>query len=184
MKQTLVDERHEETTLRFHRTLISPLLPCTLITEDRTVKAEGMFTIYLEVPNDVQLTSVQLNGQGFKVPFGNNNAFILTVAHLNKTQSFTLKVPLRDPVVIQQVLVSYRGTVPQTSRWVWVLIKCLLCISSQNRTRPCFTNWMWTTRWLLHQRMNHTTTQYRSMSWWISVSFDFDVKLLWFDLDH
>lgn len=123
MKQTLVDERYEETTLRFHRILITPLLPITLVTEDRTVKAEGMFTIYLEVPKDVQLTSVQLNGQGFKVPFGNSNAFILAVANLNKTQSFTLKVPLRDPVVVQQVLVSYRGTVPQTSRWVWVLIK-------------------------------------------------------------
>ncbi|XP_037539427.1 zona pellucida protein AX 4 [Nematolebias whitei] len=102
MKQTLVDERSEETTLRFHRTLISPLLPCTLVTEDRTIKAEGMFTIYLEVPRDVQLTSVQLNGQGFKVPFGNNTPFILAEAHLNKTQSFTLKVPLHDPVVIQQ----------------------------------------------------------------------------------
>lgn len=103
MKQTLVDELYEETTLRFHRTLISPLLPCSLVTEDRTVQAEGMFTIYLEVPKDVQLTSVQLNGQGFQVPFG-NNAFTLTEAiNLNNTHSYTLKVPLHDPLVKQQV---------------------------------------------------------------------------------
>lgn len=103
LKQSLVDEHREETTLRFHRTLVSPLLPCPLVTEDRTVKAEGVFTIYLEVPGDVQLTSVQLNGRAFKVPF-TNHAYVLTeTINLNNTHSYTLKVPLRDPVVIQQV---------------------------------------------------------------------------------
>ncbi|XP_017294450.1 uncharacterized protein LOC108249520 [Kryptolebias marmoratus] len=103
LKQTLVDEYHEETALRFHRTLVSPLLPYSVVTEDRTVKADGVFTTYLEVPEDVELTSVQLNGKAFKVPFGDNLAYTLAEAvNLNNTHSYTLTVPLHDPVVIQQ----------------------------------------------------------------------------------
>ncbi|XP_012730224.2 uncharacterized protein LOC105934668 [Fundulus heteroclitus] len=104
LKQTSVDERHEETALRFHRTLVTPLLPSSLTTEDQTNVAEGAFTIVLgRIPRDVQLTSVQLNGQELSVPFSDAAPYTLTeVVHSNKTHSYTLKVPLDDPVVIQE----------------------------------------------------------------------------------
>ncbi|MEQ2205438.1 hypothetical protein XENOCAPTIV_029454, partial [Xenoophorus captivus] len=110
LKQTSVDERHEETALRFHRTLVTPLLPSSLFTEDQTDVAEGAFTVYLgKVPRDVELTSLQLNGQEFEVPFSDANTCTLTeVNHPNKTHSYTLKVPLHDKIVFQEESI-FRG---------------------------------------------------------------------------
>lgn len=104
LKQTSMDERHEETALRFHRTLITPLLPSSLFTEDQTDVGEGTFTIYLgKVPRDVELISLQLNGQGFVLPFSDSVAYTLTeMINSNKSHSYTLKVPLDDPIVIQE----------------------------------------------------------------------------------
>uniref|UniRef100_A0A3B3WD46 Uncharacterized protein n=1 Tax=Poecilia mexicana TaxID=48701 RepID=A0A3B3WD46_9TELE len=105
LKQTSVDERHEETVLWFHRTLVTPLLSSPLFTEDQTDVDNGTFSIHLgKVPRDVELTSVQLNGQEFAVPFSDSIAYTLTeVRHSNKSHSYTLKVPLHDPIVIQEV---------------------------------------------------------------------------------
>ncbi|XP_007551337.1 uncharacterized protein LOC103137517 isoform X1 [Poecilia formosa] len=104
LKQTSVDERHEETVLWFHRTLVTPLLSSPLFTEDQTDVDNGTFSIHLgKVPRDVELTSVQLNGQEFAVPFSDSIAYTLTeVRHSNKSHSYTLKVPLHDPIVIQE----------------------------------------------------------------------------------
>ncbi|MED6286219.1 hypothetical protein CHARACLAT_003602 [Characodon lateralis] len=104
LKQTSVDERHEETALWFHRTLVTPLLPSSLFTEDQTDVAEGAFTVYLsKVPRDVELTSIQLNGQEFEVPFSDANTYTLTeVGYPNQTHSYTLKVPLHDEIVFQE----------------------------------------------------------------------------------
>ncbi|XP_072232260.1 zona pellucida protein AX 4 [Leuresthes tenuis] len=103
-KQISVDENLQQTVIRFHRMLVTPLLPCQLITVDQTVLVEEVFTLYLgNIPEDVELTWVQLNGQDFAVPFSNGSTYSLTEAsHPNNTHSFTLKVPLHDPVVIQQ----------------------------------------------------------------------------------
>ncbi|MEQ2253284.1 hypothetical protein ILYODFUR_030560 [Ilyodon furcidens] len=106
LKQTSVDEQHEETALRFHRTLVTPLLPSSLFTEDQTDVAEGAFTVYLgKVPRDVELTSLQLNGQEFEVPFSDANTYTLTefskenAAMLHKLDiNYTLKaIPGNDP---------------------------------------------------------------------------------------
>ncbi|XP_054880421.1 uncharacterized protein LOC129354897 [Poeciliopsis prolifica] len=104
LKQTSVDERHEETVVWFHRTLVTPLLSSPLFIEDQTDVEDGTFSINLgKVPRDVELTSVQLNGQEFAVPFNDSIAYTLTeVRHSNKSHSYTLKVPLRDPIVIQE----------------------------------------------------------------------------------
>uniref|UniRef100_A0A3Q2CGG8 Zona pellucida protein AX 4 n=1 Tax=Cyprinodon variegatus TaxID=28743 RepID=A0A3Q2CGG8_CYPVA len=104
LKQISVDEHHEETALRFHRTLVTPLLPSSLFTEDQTDVKEGTFTIYLgKVPRDVVLTSVKLNGHEFAVPLSDTSAYTLTeVSYPNKTHSYTLKVLLNDPIVIQE----------------------------------------------------------------------------------
>nr|XP_015832716.2 uncharacterized protein LOC107397291 [Nothobranchius furzeri] len=103
LKQTSVDEHYEETAVRFQRTLVTPLLPCSLFTEDQTNLKEGMFTIYLgDVPEDVELISVKLNGEEFRVPSDVNVFSIVETIHSNKTHSYTLKVPLHNPIIIQK----------------------------------------------------------------------------------
>lgn len=64
-----------------------------------------MFTVYLgEVPEDVELAAVRLNGEEFTVPFANISCHTITkVVNPNNTHGYTLKVPFDDPVVIQQV---------------------------------------------------------------------------------
>ncbi|XP_070711320.1 uncharacterized protein [Pempheris klunzingeri] len=104
LEQILVDEDHVETRLRFHRTLITPLLPRPIFTENQTVLEERTFTVHLgDVPEDVELAAVHLNGQEFAVPFTNTSSCTITkVVHPNNTHCYTLKVPFDDPVVIQQ----------------------------------------------------------------------------------
>ncbi|XP_071316154.1 uncharacterized protein [Trachinotus anak] len=104
LEQLSVDEDHIDTRLRFHRTLATPLLPCPVFTENRTVHEEHVFTIYLgDVPEDVELVAVQLNGHTCTVPFTNTSIHTITkVVHPNNTHGYTLKVPFDDPLVIQQ----------------------------------------------------------------------------------
>uniref|UniRef100_UPI0037E7FA49 uncharacterized protein n=1 Tax=Semicossyphus pulcher TaxID=241346 RepID=UPI0037E7FA49 len=104
VEQILVDEDLVETRLRFHRTLATPLLPCPVFTENQTLLEDRMFTVYLgDIPEDVDLAAVHLNGQEFTVPFMNTSSNTITkVVHPNKTHGYTLKVPFDDAVVIQQ----------------------------------------------------------------------------------
>ncbi|XP_070711321.1 uncharacterized protein [Pempheris klunzingeri] len=106
LEQILVDEDHVETRLRFHRTLITPLLPRPIFTENQTVLEERTFTVRLgDVPEDVELAAVHLNGQEFAVPFTNTSSCTITkVVHPNNTHCYTLKVPFDDPVVIWQLI--------------------------------------------------------------------------------
>ena len=64
-----------------------------------------MFTIYMgDVPKDVELAAVYLNGHKCKSPFTNTSGHTVTeVVHPNNTHGYTLKVPFDDPVVIKQV---------------------------------------------------------------------------------
>ncbi|XP_044040527.1 uncharacterized protein LOC122870421 [Siniperca chuatsi] len=104
LEQILLDEDHVETRLRFHRTLATPLLPHPIFTANQTVLEERMFTVYLgDVPEDISLIAVNLNGQEFTVPSTNVSSHTITeVVHPNNTHGYTLKVPFGDPVVIQQ----------------------------------------------------------------------------------
>ncbi|XP_061566193.1 uncharacterized protein LOC133420514 [Cololabis saira] len=102
-KQVLIDEDYKETVIRCHRIVVTPLLPCELVIEDKTILEEGIFTIYLgHIPVDVALTSVQLNGNDFSVPFSNESIVLTEAAEPNNTHSYTLKVPFDDPVVVQE----------------------------------------------------------------------------------
>ncbi|XP_045897980.1 uncharacterized protein LOC123965525 [Micropterus dolomieu] len=105
LEQISVDEDQVETRLRFHRTLATPLLPHPVFTANRTVLEERTFTIYLgDVPEDVELAAVNLNGQEPTVPFTNESSRAITnVVYPNNTHGYTLKVPFDDPDVIQQV---------------------------------------------------------------------------------
>uniref|UniRef100_A0A3Q3GVS4 Zona pellucida protein AX 4 n=1 Tax=Labrus bergylta TaxID=56723 RepID=A0A3Q3GVS4_9LABR len=104
LEQTLVDEDLVETRLRFFRTLSTPLLPRPVVTENQTLLEELTFTVYLgELPEDVALVAVHLNGEEFTVPFSNLTGHTITkVFHPNNTHGYTLKVPFDDPVVTRQ----------------------------------------------------------------------------------
>ncbi|XP_062300451.1 uncharacterized protein LOC134005542 [Scomber scombrus] len=104
LEQILVDDDNMEARLRYHRTLTTPLLPRPVFTNNRTVVEERMFTVYLgDVPDDVELVAVQLNGHDFALPFTNTSTYTISkVVQPNNTHSYTLKVPFDDPVVIQQ----------------------------------------------------------------------------------
>ncbi|XP_035849390.1 uncharacterized protein LOC116049020 isoform X2 [Sander lucioperca] len=106
LEQISVDEDHVDTRLRIHRTLATPLLTRPVFTENRTVPEERTFTVYLgDVPEDVELTAVHLNGQKFTVPFTNTSSHNITkVVSPNHTHGYTLKVPFEDPVVMQQLI--------------------------------------------------------------------------------
>ncbi|KAF3837105.1 hypothetical protein F7725_004569 [Dissostichus mawsoni] len=104
LEQILVDEDRVETRIRFLRTLATPLLPSSIFTENQTVLEENMFTVYLgDVPEDVQLAAVHLNGQEFTVPLNVSSFIITKVVHPNNTHGYKLKVPFEDPVVLQQI---------------------------------------------------------------------------------
>ncbi|KAI9543314.1 hypothetical protein NQZ68_011963 [Dissostichus eleginoides] len=103
LEQILVDEDRVETRIRFLRTLATPLLPSPIFAENQTVLEENMFTVYLgDVPEDVQLAAVHLNGQEFTVPLNASSFIITKVVHPNNTHGYKLKVPFEDPVVLQQ----------------------------------------------------------------------------------
>ncbi len=105
LEQILLDEDNVETRLRFHRTLATPLLSRPVFTENQTILEERTFAVYLgDVPADVHLAAVHLNGQEYAVPLTNDSSSNITqVFHPNNTHGYTLKVPFHDPVVIQQV---------------------------------------------------------------------------------
>ncbi|XP_033992842.1 zona pellucida protein AX 4 [Trematomus bernacchii] len=104
LEQILVDEDRVETRIRFLRTLATPLLPSPIFAENQTVLEENMFTVYLgDVPEDVQLAAVHLNGQEFTVPLNVSSFIITKVVHPNNTHGYKLKVPFEDPVVLQQL---------------------------------------------------------------------------------
>ncbi|XP_074479924.1 uncharacterized protein LOC141760758 [Sebastes fasciatus] len=102
--EQISDEDQVDTRLRFHRTLATPLLPCVVFTENRTVPEERTFTVYLgDVPEDVELAAVRLNGYECTVPFTDTSSHTITkVVHPNNIHGYTLKVPFDDPVVMQQ----------------------------------------------------------------------------------
>lgn len=66
---------------------------------------ERVFTVYLgDIPADVELATINLNGVEFAVPFPNTSSYTITEDDRpNNTHCYILRVPLDDPVVIQQV---------------------------------------------------------------------------------
>uniref|UniRef100_A0A3Q3C8B9 Zona pellucida protein AX 4 n=1 Tax=Haplochromis burtoni TaxID=8153 RepID=A0A3Q3C8B9_HAPBU len=108
VEQISVDRDYVDTMLQFRRTLVTPLLPCTIFTRNQTVLEEQMFTIYLgDVPEDVMLVSIQLNERDFTLPFTNTSTYKVTeVLHPNGTHGYTLKVLFHDPVVKQKFFIE------------------------------------------------------------------------------
>ncbi|XP_062240099.1 uncharacterized protein LOC133949985 [Platichthys flesus] len=102
LEQIAGDEDHIDTRLRSHRTLVTPLLPRPVFTENRTIHEERVFTIYLgDVPEDVELSAVQLNEHAH-IFTNESDRSITKVVHPNNTHGYTLKVPFDDPAVIKK----------------------------------------------------------------------------------
>ncbi|XP_028330680.1 uncharacterized protein LOC114480600 [Gouania willdenowi] len=105
-EQVLMDNNGIETTLRFHRTLMTPLLPCSVYTENQTNLEDHKFTVYVgDVPEDVELTSIHLNGHERQVHCTNKCSHNITrVSYHNNTHGYILEVPFDDPVALCQYL--------------------------------------------------------------------------------
>ncbi|KAK1890473.1 Zona pellucida sperm-binding protein 4 [Dissostichus eleginoides] len=104
LEQMLFGDDQMDTRLRAHRTLATPLLPRFLFSENRTVPEERVFTVYLgDVPEDVELAAVHLNGQKCKAPFTNESSLTITkVIQPNNNHGYTLKVSMFAPVIRQK----------------------------------------------------------------------------------
>lgn len=70
--------------------------------------AERTFTVYLgEVPEDVILAVVHLNGEGYELPFAHQSSHSISkVTYANNSQGYTLKVPFDHPVVETKVNIN------------------------------------------------------------------------------
>lgn len=82
-----------------------------------------IFTVYLgELPEDVVLAAVHLNGKEYVLPFANTSSHTITkVTYANKTQGYTLKVPFDHPAVVKKVKLSLTSL-------LWILCCCLICL--------------------------------------------------------
>lgn len=74
---------------------------------------EQNFSVFLgDLPADVILTAVSLNGEKLVVPFENASRFTLVEeSQQDDTHGYVLKVPLDDAVVMQQVKEVYQQQV-------------------------------------------------------------------------
>ncbi|XP_075906731.1 uncharacterized protein LOC142904490 [Nelusetta ayraudi] len=105
LEQVATDDDDNVTTrLRVHKTLESLLLQRPLLFENRTDPEEQCFSVFLgDIPADVTLAAVRLNGVELAVPFGNASSYALTEeSQANDTHGYVLKVPLDDAGVMQQ----------------------------------------------------------------------------------
>ncbi len=96
-----------------------------------TVPEEHMFTVYLgDVPADVELAAVHLNGQEYAIPFTNTSSHSITqTVHPNNTHGYTLKVPFDDPVVMKQVKVFHFVQFLLQMSW-WFIGGSFFCLLS------------------------------------------------------
>ncbi|XP_028994635.1 uncharacterized protein LOC114848361 [Betta splendens] len=106
LEQILEDEDRVETRLWSHRMLTTPLLPLPLpvVAENQTDPEKRAFSVYLgDLPEDVELMAVQINGHELTMPTSNTSTYTITrVVHPNSTHGYSLKVPFNDPVVIYE----------------------------------------------------------------------------------
>lgn len=137
VEQILLEGDQVDTRLRISRTLVTPLLPRPLFCENSesigdllvriiqhriklvgfsgTLVEERVFLAYLSnVPKDVVLVAVGLNGQEFPLQDKPTTGFTVTEVVHTDTHGYTLKVPFDHPVVIQQV----RDMRNQWSSWM------------------------------------------------------------------
>lgn len=156
VEQILLEGDQVDARLRIFRTLLSPLLPRPFfcgngesradalariarreseeVCSSGTLVEERMFLASLaDVPEDVVLVAVALNGQEFPLQARNASGFTITeVVHSNDTRGYTLKVPFDHPAVERQVKYQITAAPGSFSR----LSHADVCASSPSRTKP------------------------------------------------
>lgn len=112
MEQMATSKGEVETRTRTFRKLSSPPFKRLLLTENRTVSNEEMFTVYLgNVPGDLELVAVHLNKEEFQAPFVNSTSYTLDITEFpNNTYSYTLKVPFDNSFIIKRFSEEYVAT--------------------------------------------------------------------------
>ncbi|XP_036451860.1 zona pellucida protein AX 4 [Colossoma macropomum] len=75
-------------------------LPLNLLTVNQTVPKERIFTVYLgNIPLDVVLEAVELNGNYFPAWAASQRGYISEITYSNGTHAYSVKVQFEDPVV-------------------------------------------------------------------------------------
>ncbi|XP_062305852.1 uncharacterized protein LOC134010031 [Osmerus eperlanus] len=97
-EQVFVTEEGVETRLRQHRPMVTPLLTWHPFTMNQTDVEERVFIVYFgNLPSDVTLVAVNLNGQDFTVPLTQESSFSIARGSLpNGTHAYVLRVPFED----------------------------------------------------------------------------------------
>ncbi|XP_064184913.1 uncharacterized protein LOC135251419 isoform X2 [Anguilla rostrata] len=100
------DDMFEETEHRSFRVVRSSYIRRVPFTVDQTVIEERIFTVRLgNIPYDVDLTAVNLNGEPFTVPEAIQSGYPITnVPHSNGTHACVIRVPIDDPIVLKMHL--------------------------------------------------------------------------------
>nr|XP_061810620.1 uncharacterized protein LOC133601537 [Nerophis lumbriciformis] len=104
--EQIFEDEEAETRLRLRRILTTPLLPRPLVTQNESIIEERVFQVHLlDVPEDVRLVSLQLNGH--EAPF-TNSCSVADVVQPSQGHGYRLKVSFDHPAVIQQYYGMYR----------------------------------------------------------------------------
>ncbi|XP_077445807.1 uncharacterized protein LOC144066271 [Stigmatopora argus] len=104
--EQIFEEEEAETRLRLRRTLTTPLLPHILVTQNESFIEERIFQVDLaDVPEDVSLVSLQLNGR--EAVF-TNSCSVADVAQPGRGHGYRLRVSFDHPAVTQQYYRAYK----------------------------------------------------------------------------
>ncbi|KAJ8416656.1 hypothetical protein AAFF_G00325340 [Aldrovandia affinis] len=96
-----MDDGGTATRLRHVQRMTSPLLHQVPFTIDQTILEEHTFTVYLgNIPYDVELAEVNLNGEPFTVAEAIQSGYPITkVPHSDGTHAYVIRVPFEDSIV-------------------------------------------------------------------------------------
>lgn len=113
------------------------VIVCVCVKFPGTDPEEQSFSVFLgDVPADVTLAAVRLNGVELAVPFEHASRYTLTEeSQAYDTHGYVLEVPLDDAVVMQQVKKRLRRRV-LSLRWQAIPRQTLLCLPALQR-RGC-----------------------------------------------
>nr|XP_055053904.1 zona pellucida protein AX 4 [Misgurnus anguillicaudatus] len=105
-EQAFVDQSGVKTRQNVVRQMATPPIALPLFSVNQTVLEERIFTVYLgNVPPDVELVSVTLNGQEFSVLTATQMGYSITrISQDNNTFAYILRVQFDDSVVKKQYI--------------------------------------------------------------------------------
>ncbi|ROL45590.1 hypothetical protein DPX16_17706 [Anabarilius grahami] len=107
-QQLLVDQRGLETKYNVIRQMATPPIPRLPFSINQTNPEERVFTVYLgNIPFDVELVAIELNGQEISVLSAMQMGFSITRVQedgSDNTFAYILRVPFEDQLVVKQYI--------------------------------------------------------------------------------